>query len=203
MQDLSQQGFGGSKGYPVEFSVRGSDWTTLVALASKLQGEAAASGLVTDVSSDYQLGTPELLVTPDRARATDLGVSVQDIANTVSALVGGVVVGQYSNAGRRMDINMRLNAAQRSRPEDLSVLRVRISNGTLVPLSSVVVTKQQAELQQINHADRERAITITGNVAAGTRAERGASRTSSRWPRRCPPGTASCSAARARSSATR
>jgi multidrug efflux pump subunit AcrB len=66
-----------------------------------------------------------------------------------------------------MDINLRLTAAQRSRPEDLSVLRVRTSSGTLVPLSSVVVTKQQAELQQINHSDRERAITITGNVAAG------------------------------------
>jgi multidrug efflux pump subunit AcrB len=36
-----------------------------------------------------------------------------------------------------------------------------------VPLSSVVTMQEQAELQQINHADRERAITITGNVAAG------------------------------------
>lgn len=167
VQDLSQQGFGGSKGYPVEFSVRGSDWTTLVSLASKLQAEAAASGFITDVNSDYQLGTPELVITPDRPRATDLGISVQDIASTVSAMVGGVVVGQYSNAGRRMDINLRLRATQRSRPEDLDVLRVRTANATLVPLSSVVVSQQRAELQQINHADRERAITITGNVAAG------------------------------------
>jgi multidrug efflux pump len=167
VQDLSQQGFGGSKGYPIEFSVRGSDWDTLVKLARDLQAQAAASGLITDVNSDYQLGTPELVITPDRARATDLGVSVQDIASTVSAMVGGVIVGQYSNAGRRMDINVRLSAPQRSRPEDLELLRVRTSAGALVPLSSVVVTKQQAELQQINHADRERAITITGNVAAG------------------------------------
>jgi multidrug efflux pump subunit AcrB len=119
------------------------------------------------VNSDYQLGSPELVITPDRARATDLGVSVQDIASTVSAMVGGVIVGQYSNGGRRMDINVRLSAAQRSRPEDLELLRVRTATSALVPLSSVVVTKQQAELQQINHADRERAITITGNVAAG------------------------------------
>jgi hydrophobe/amphiphile efflux-1 (HAE1) family protein len=167
VQDLSQQGFGGSKGFPVEFSVRGSDWDTLVGLAGKLQQECAASGLITDVNTDYQLGTPELVVSPDRARAADLGISVNDIATTVSAMVGGVVVGQYSNAGRRMDINMRLAATQRSRPEDLSVLRVRTPGGVLVPLSSVVMTKQRAELQQINHADRERAITITGNVAAG------------------------------------
>jgi multidrug efflux pump len=167
VRDLSQQGFGGAKGFPVQFSVRGSDWDTLVALAAKLQNQVESSGLVTDVQSDYQLGTPELVITPDRARATDLGISVQDIASTVSAMVGGVVVGQYSNAGRRMDINLRLNEKQRARPEDLGILRMRTPNGTLVPLSSVVVTKQVAELQEINHADRERAITIQGNVAPG------------------------------------
>lgn len=167
VQDLSQQGFGGSRGFPVQFSVQGSDWNQLVALASKLQAEVESSGLVTDVTTDYQLGTPELVVSPDRMRATDVGVSVQDIANTVSTMVGGAVIGQYSNGGRRMDINMRLQASQRSRPEDLSMLRVRTPNGTLIPLSSVVVTKQVAELQQINHADRTRAITIQGNVAAG------------------------------------
>jgi hydrophobe/amphiphile efflux-1 (HAE1) family protein len=167
VQDLSQQGFGGSKGYPIEFSVRGSDWNTLVTEAMKLKAELAASGFATDVDSDYQLGSPELVVAPDRDRATDVGVSVQDIATTVSALVGGVVIGQYSNAGRRMDINLRLTASQRSRPEDLSMLRLRAANGVLIPLSSVVTTKQVAELQAINHADRERAITITGNVAPG------------------------------------
>ncbi len=167
VRDLSQQGFGGSKGFPVEFSVRGSDWNTLVSLATKLQDQVSTSGVITDVSSDYQLGSPELVVTPDRARATDLQIQVSDIANTVSAMVGGLVVGQYSNAGRRMDMNLRLTASQRSRPEDLGLLRMRTPNGTLVPLSSVVATTQQAELQQINHADRERAITITGNIAPG------------------------------------
>jgi multidrug efflux pump subunit AcrB len=167
VQDLSQQGFGGSKGYPVEFSVRGSDWNTLVALAMQMKAKTAASGLVADVDSDYQLGAPELVVTPERARATDVGITISDIANTVSALVGGVVVGQYSNEGRRMDIRARLVASQRSRPEDLTALYIRASNGSLIPLSSVVQMKEQAELQQINHADRERAITITGNVAPG------------------------------------
>jgi hydrophobe/amphiphile efflux-1 (HAE1) family protein len=167
VQDLSQQGFGGSKGFPVEFSVRGSDWNTLVNLAMRLKAEAASSGVVTDVDSDYQLGAPELVVAPDRARATDVGVSVEDIGTTVSALVGGVVVGQYSNGGRRMDVRLRLTRSQRSRPEDLDLLRVRGSANVLVPLSTVVHVTEQAELQQINRQDRERAITITGNVAPG------------------------------------
>jgi multidrug efflux pump subunit AcrB len=167
VQDLSQQGFAGQRGWPVEFSVRGSDWDTLVTLSKKLKSEAAGSGLIVDIESDYALGAPELVITPDRARAADVGVFVQDIAASVSSLVGGVVVGQYSNGGRRMDIRLRLMKSQRSRPEDLTLLRVRTSTGTQVPLASVVRTTEQPELQEINHADRERAITITGNVAPG------------------------------------
>ena len=167
VQDLSQQGFGASKGFPIQFSVRGSDWDTLVKQAMKIKDELVASGLATDVDSDYQVGSPELVIEPDRLRATDLGINVSDIASTVSALVGGVVIGQYSTGGRRIDMNVRLQSGQRSRPEDLGLLRVRTAKGVLVPLSSVVNTRQVAELQEINHADRERAITITGNVAAG------------------------------------
>ncbi len=168
VQDLSQQGFAGQRGYPVELSVRGSDWNQLVSLANDLKQKIIASGLAVDIDSDYQIGAPQLTIAPDRARAADVNVNVSDIATTVSALIGGVVVGQYSTAGRRMDIRMRLLAAQRTRPEDLSLLRVRVpATGALVPLSSVVTTSEDPELQSINHADRQRAIRIYGNVAPG------------------------------------
>jgi hydrophobe/amphiphile efflux-1 (HAE1) family protein len=167
VQDLSQQSFGGARGYPVDFSVRGADWPTLVDLAKKLRGELGESGLVVDVDSDYQLGAPELVIEPDRARAADLGVNVQDIASTVSALFGGQAVGQYSTGGRRMDIRLRLLASQRTRPEDLALVRVRTSGGKLVPLSTVVTVHEQPQLQSINHQDRERSIRVYGNVAPG------------------------------------
>jgi multidrug efflux pump subunit AcrB len=174
VQDLSQQGFAGQRGSPVEFSVRGSDWNQLVDLATKLKRETTESGLVVDIDSDYQIGAPQLTIAPDRARAADVNVNVSDIATTVSTLVGGVIVGQYSTAGRRMDMRMRLLAAQRTRPEDLGNLRVRATAvagsptaTSLIPLNSVVTTKEQPELQSINHADRQRAIRVYGNVAPG------------------------------------
>ena len=167
VQDLSQQSFGGSRGYPVDFSVRGSDWPTLVAFAGKVREELAGSGVVVDVDSDYKLGAPELVIEPDRARAADLGVNVQDIAKTVSALFGGSTVGQFSQGGRRLDMRLRLLASQRTRPEDLALVQVRTAGGKLVPLSTVVTTHEQPQLQSINHADRERAIRIYGNVAPG------------------------------------
>ncbi|TFG58252.1 MAG: efflux RND transporter permease subunit [Candidatus Aminicenantes bacterium] len=167
IQDTSQQGFTAQRGFPVEFSVRGADWNQLVPISQRLMDELSASGTVVDLDSDYRVGMPELRVTPDRAVAADLGVSIDDVATTINALVGGIRVGKYSTGGRRLDVRLKLMAGQRSRPEDISRLRVRARNGELVPLSSLVVFDEQAALQAITRRDRERAIALYANVAPG------------------------------------
>ncbi len=167
IQDPSQQGFGSSRSSPVDFTVRGPAWDDLVLHATKIKSALETSGAVTDLNTDYQVGTPELQVTPDRRRVSDLGASVADLGTTVSALVGGNVIGKFSTGGRRVDIRMRLLATQRSRPEDLSQIRVRAQGGQLVPLSMLVTQEETPVLQTISRLDRERAIGITANVAAG------------------------------------
>jgi multidrug efflux pump subunit AcrB len=167
IQDLSQQGFTAQRGFPVEFSVRGSNWDELVSLSQKIMSQMAASGLVVDLDTDYQLGMPELRITPDRATAADIGVSIDDVATSLNALVGGIRVGKYSTGGRRIDVRLKLLAAQRSRPEDIARLRVRTRSGELVPLSSLVTYKEEPALQAITRRDRERAITVFANVAPG------------------------------------
>ena len=56
VQDLSQQGFAGQKGSPLQISVRGNDWPTLIGISQGLQQKLTASGLAVDIDSDYQLG---------------------------------------------------------------------------------------------------------------------------------------------------
>jgi multidrug efflux pump subunit AcrB len=167
IQDTSQQGFTAQRGFPVEFSVRGSDWNQLVPLSQKVMSDLSASGAVVDLDSDYRVGMPELRVTPDRAVCADVGVSVDEVATTINALVGGIRVGKYSTGGRRLDVRLKLMAGQRSSPEDISRLRVRARNDELVPLSSLVVFEEKAALQAITRRDRERAISIYANVAPG------------------------------------
>jgi multidrug efflux pump len=167
IQDLSQAGFTAQRGFPVEFSVRGPDWDKLIALSQGMMTQLAASGTVVDLDTDYRLGMPELRITPNRARISDIGVSVDDVATTLNALVGGVLAGKYSTGGRRLDVRVKLLAAQRSRPEDLARLQVRTRSGELVPLSALVAYDEQPALQAITRRDRERAVTIYANVAPG------------------------------------
>jgi multidrug efflux pump subunit AcrB len=138
-----------------------------VELSEEMTRQLAAGGHVVDVDTDYEVGMPELRVLPDRARAADLGVPIENVATTINALVGGVRVGKYSSGGRRIDVRLRLLAAQRSRPEDVARLRLRTASGALVPLSSVVTTDERPALQAITRSDRERAITVFANVAPG------------------------------------
>ncbi|MHB8798437.1 MAG: efflux RND transporter permease subunit [Thermoanaerobaculia bacterium] len=167
VQDLSQSGFTAQRGFPVEFSVRGPDFDVLVEKARGISEKLNASGQVVDLDMDYRIGMPELRIVPNRARAADLGISVENVATALNATLGGLRIGKYSTEGRRIDVRLRLLAGQRTRPEDLSRLRLRSNAGDLIPLSSLVTTEEVPALQAITRRDRERAITIYANVAPG------------------------------------
>jgi len=151
--------------FPVELSVQGPEWGPLVASSQKVMAGQRQGGLVVELDTNYQLGMPELRITPDRARVSDLGISIETVATTINALVGGVRAGKYSAGGRRVDVRLKLLHSQRTRPEDLAKLRVRTAHGEHVPLSSLVSYEMVPALQSITRRDRERAINIYANVA--------------------------------------
>ncbi len=165
--DLSQMGFSAQRGFPVEFSIRGRDWEKLIASSNSMKKQLAQTGLVTDLDSDYQLGVPELRIEPDRARSSDAGVSVDELARSLNALVGGVRVGRYNANGRRLDVRVRMMAEQRGSPEELGRLHVRNNKGELLPIASLVTQEEKPALQAITRMDRERAISLFANIAPG------------------------------------
>ncbi|HEY5611598.1 MAG TPA: efflux RND transporter permease subunit, partial [Thermoanaerobaculia bacterium] len=59
VQDLSQAGFTAQRGFPVEFSIRGPEWATLIDLSTEMKEKLAATGMVVDLDTDYQVGMPE------------------------------------------------------------------------------------------------------------------------------------------------
>jgi hydrophobe/amphiphile efflux-1 (HAE1) family protein len=167
IQDLSQRGFTASRGFPVEFAIQGRNWDKLVAYSQTIMDKLNATGLVTDTDSDFLLGKPEVRIVPDRARAAARGVSIEAIAQTVNAMIGGVVAGQYTSEGHRYDVRVRLRAEDMDRIDQVKQLYVRNNRGELVRLADVVQVQVGRALAQINRYDRERSIKIFANVAAG------------------------------------
>jgi multidrug efflux pump len=157
----------GSRGYTIEYSLRGNDWDAVVGGSEALTRRMAESGLFRDIDTDYQLGRPEIAVRPRRDRCTDLGVPVADVATAINVLVGGVKVGKFSQGTRRIDIRARLLDADRLTPDDLTAYRVRTASGALVPLSELVSISERPVLQQITRKDHNRAISLFANMASG------------------------------------
>lgn len=167
VQDLSLSGFAAQRGFPIEFTLRGSDWEELVVYAEETRKRMLETGLMVDVDTDYLAGMPEIRVHPDRVKAAERGVSMQTIARTINAMIGGERIAKYTRGGRRYDVRVRLLPSQRTQAEDIERLWVWNNRGELVQLKEVVRILEKPTLLAITRRDRERAIGVFANVAPG------------------------------------
>ncbi len=168
LQDRSQTiAVGGGRGYPIELSVRGPEWEKLGEYAETIRQKLMDSGLAVDVDTSYLLGVPEVRILPDRDKAADRGVTVASIARTINSTVGGIRAGKYTKGGRRYDIRVSLSDKQRRGSGDISGLWVRNIRGELVPLSEVTRIIEKPTMLSIQRENRERSVTVFGNVAPG------------------------------------
>lgn len=167
VQDLSTGGFGGGRGFPIEFDVRGPDWDELVKISKNVVETLKTDKRFVDIDTNYDEGMPEVRIVPKRERAAQLGVSVEDIGSTVSYLIGGERVARFNEGGKRIDIRVRLDSDFRSNPSDILKLLIRNNRGELISLREVADIEIKKSLVSITREARERAITIYSNISPG------------------------------------
>jgi hydrophobic/amphiphilic exporter-1 (mainly G- bacteria), HAE1 family len=155
---------GGSRIAEVELNLRGPDLAKLQEYADRLmEGMRTLPGLV-DVDTSLAVRKPELRLLIDREKASDQGVNVQDIAATVQTFIAGEPVSKFKEADQQYDIWLRADPGQRRTPEDIADLTVASRNGTLVRLGNLVRLHEDVGPAQIDRIDRQRSITIMGDV---------------------------------------
>jgi len=167
LQDLSTRGFSATRGFPIEFTVRGQDWGKLVECSGAIQKKMKESNLFVDVDTDYLEGMPEVRIALDRDKALERGVSVQDITDVITPMMAGDRVGKYTKNGKRYDVRVKVIPQKRVALEDIQKLKTWNNRGEEVRLGDVIVITQQDSLLSITRRDRERAIGIFANPAPG------------------------------------
>ncbi len=167
VQDLSTRGFTPQRGFPVDFTVRGPDWDKLTEASQTLYQQMRQNPNFVDVDTDYKVGQPEIEVFPRRREAADRGVSIQEIGQTINAMMGGVRAGKFTEGGRRNDVRVRVEKPFRQQASDIQELFVRNDNGQRVSLKQLTDIHEKSILKSITRRDRERAIGITANLAEG------------------------------------
>src|SRR5690554_6547745 len=122
---------------------------------------------IQDPDSDYKETRPQMRVEIDRARAADLGVSVQEIGRTLETMMGSRQVTTYIEDGEEYDVMLQAARDDRIEPGDLCNTWVRGGDGVMVPLSNLVTLSEIAEPGSFNRFNRLRAITISAGLAPG------------------------------------
>ncbi|MDX6767300.1 MAG: efflux RND transporter permease subunit [Candidatus Methylacidiphilales bacterium] len=168
LTDLSSRGLvSRNQSPPVEFNIRGTEYSDLKKAAAEITRQMEATGLMVDVDTNYREGQPEVRIVPDREAAALRGVSMDDLGQTVLAAMGGLREGKFTSDARRYDVRIRLRADERLQPADIEKLQIRTSFGELIPLSDVVKLEPVKTVQSIARVDRQRSITIRAALATG------------------------------------
>ncbi|MBA2564587.1 MAG: efflux RND transporter permease subunit [Gemmatimonadetes bacterium] len=159
---------GGGSSSPFQFVLLGPELPELKRYSEEIMGRLRerVPSLV-DLRTDLELQKPEVRIEVDRDKAAALGVDVQDVSQTVNALIGSQEVSTFKEGGRRYDVRVRVEDAQRQGPEDVARLTVRAGSGELVRLDNLVSLQSGTGVNVINRQDRQRAVTLEGNFAAG------------------------------------
>jgi HAE1 family hydrophobic/amphiphilic exporter-1 len=166
-QDTSARGLTARRSQPVEFNITGPDYVVLESSVRKIMDELEQTGLVVDLDNNYRTGMPEVRIFPDREAAAVRGVTMEDIGRTVNAAMGGIRQGKFTRDGRRYDVRLRLTPEDRLSAEDVKTLMVRNSYGELIPLGDMVRIESTTTLQSISRINRQRAISVSANLATG------------------------------------
>ena len=164
----SRRALGGGSNQPVEFVIGGNTYEDLVQWQEQLMLDIQDQPQFIGADTDFKPTKPQLRVRVDRDRAGDLGVSLLDISRTLETLMGNRKVTTFVLGGKEYDVILEGEREAQRSLTDLQNIYVRSStSGELIPLSNLVVLREQADAGNLNRFNRVRAITLSSNLAEG------------------------------------
>jgi HAE1 family hydrophobic/amphiphilic exporter-1 len=151
----------------VQYFIQGPDLQRLAKYSDALLAKMKTIPSLADVDSTLRSGKPEVRLDIDRARAGDLGVSVINIEQALNTLVAGQVASTFNAGDDQYDVRVRAQEQFRGGVEGLAKMTVPSNKGGSVTLDQVVHIASGTGPSSINRINRQRQVTLTGNVLPG------------------------------------
>ncbi len=162
-------GRGPGGGKPIQFVIKGPAYETLVEWRNLFVDALNKDNPgINQIDWDYKETQQQFRVNVDYSRASDLGVTVQEIGSTLQTMLGSKRVGTFIQTGEERYVIFEGERTDQSTPSDLESIYVRSTRtGQLIPLSNLVRIDQMADSRQLNRYNRVRAITVNANLDPG------------------------------------
>ena len=152
---------------PVQFVIQNLDFNKLQQVVPKFLDEARHDGVFGNVDVNLKFNKPEINITIDRLKATDLGVSVLDVSNTLQLALSGKRYGYFLMNGKQYQVIGQVDRADRDAPVDLEALYVRNTAGDMIQLDNLVKMDESSSPPTLYHYNRYKSATISASLAQG------------------------------------
>jgi multidrug efflux pump len=154
---------GTGEGLPFQFVINTpNDYPALLEVVDRIKKRATESGKFAFLDVDLAFDKPEVVVDIDRAKAAQMGVSMQDLGGSLATLLGEAEINRFTIDGRSYKVIAQVERAYRDNPQWLTNYYVKNAEGTMLPLSTLVKVSDRARPRQLNQFQQLNAAIISG-----------------------------------------
>ncbi len=158
---------GGGRGLPLQYVLQTSTLEKLREALPKFLAESAQNPTFNAIDVNLKFTKPELKITIDREKASQLGVSVTDIAQTLQLGLSGQRFGYFVMNGKQYQVLGQLQQQDRNTPNDIKTLYVRNNRNQLIQLDNLIKTEEVSSPPQLLRYNRYVAATISAGLSQG------------------------------------
>lgn len=163
-----QQTIGGRRGgLPVQYVIQAQDLDDLKKKLPEFMAEASKSQIFQVVDLNLKFNKPELRVRINREKAILMGVSTQDIAQTLQLSLSGQRFGYFIMNGKQYQVIGQLTREDRNEPLDLKSMYVRSASGKMVQLDNLVTLQNESSPPQLYRYNRLISATVSAGLVKG------------------------------------
>ena len=154
---------GTGEGLPFQFVINTpNDYPALLEVAERIKKRATDSGKFAFMDIDLAFDKPEVVVDIDRAKAAQMGVSMQDLGGTLATLLAEAEINRFTLEGRSYKVIAQVERAYRDNPGWLNNYYVRNNEGQLLALSTLITVSDRARPRQLNQFQQLNSAIIQG-----------------------------------------
>lgn len=154
-------------GQPVQFVIQNNQFSKLADVLPRFIDEANRNPVLQGVDADLKFNKPELRINVDRLKAAQLGVSVQDVSQTLQLALSNRRLGYFTKEGKQYQVMGQVARNDRDDPTDLKSLYVRNTQGQIISLDNLVNFEEATTPSTIYHFNRYKSATISSGLAPG------------------------------------
>lgn len=158
---------GRSRGQPIQYVIQAPNFDKLKEYLPKVLERAQANPKLEGVDANLKFTKPEIRVEIDREKAQSLGVSIQDVGQTLQLGLSGRRFGYFIQDGKQYQVIGQIDRSDRNDLLDLRSLYVKSKSGELVQLDNLVKLTEQSSPPQLLRFNRYISATVSANMAKG------------------------------------